>query len=58
MITVRVYHYMINYRAKQKHLLLFHVTDEKLREVLQKGKVMINQRKWILKIAHVIISMR
>ena len=34
MIAVSIYCYLIKYQAKQKHLLQFHVTNIKLREVL------------------------
>ena len=33
-IAVSIYCYLIKYRAKQKHLLPFHVTNNELREVL------------------------
>ena len=32
--AVSIYCYLIKHRAKQTHLLPFHVTDSKLREVL------------------------
>ena len=31
-IAVSIYCYVTRYRAKQKHLLLFHITSNKLRE--------------------------
>ena len=34
LITVSIYCYLIKYRAKQKQLLLHHVTNNKLKEVL------------------------
>ena len=34
LIAVSIYCYLIKYRAKQKHLLPFHVTNNKLREIL------------------------
>ena len=33
-IVVSIYCYLIKHRAKQKYLLLFHVTNSKLKEVL------------------------
>ena len=34
LIAVSIYCYLIKYRAKQKHLLPFHIKNDKLREVL------------------------
>ena len=34
LLGVSIYSYMIKYKAKQKHLLPFYVTNEKLKEVL------------------------
>ena len=34
LIPVSIYCYLIKYRAKQKHLLLFYVTNNELKEVL------------------------
>ena len=34
LIAVTIYCYLIKYKGKQKHLLLFHVTNNKLQEVL------------------------
>ena len=34
LIAVSIYCYLIKYRAKQKHLLPFHVKNDELREVL------------------------
>ena len=34
MIDVTFYYYLIKYRAKQKHVLPFHVTNNKLKQVL------------------------
>ena len=34
LLGVSIYCYMIKYKAKQKHLLPFYVTNEKLKEVL------------------------
>ena len=33
-IAVSIYCYLIKYRAKQEHLLSFHVKNNKLREIL------------------------
>ena len=35
LITVTNYGYLIKYKAKQKHLLPFHFTNNELKEVLQ-----------------------
>ena len=34
LITVSIYCYLIKYKAKQKHLLTFFVTNNKLKEIL------------------------
>ena len=34
LIVVTIYYYLIKYRAKQKHLLPFHVTNNKLKKFL------------------------
>ena len=34
LIAVSIYRYLIKYRAKQKHLLPFHVTNNKLKEIM------------------------
>ena len=34
LIAVIIYCYLIKYRAKQKHLLPFHVTSSKLKEII------------------------
>ena len=34
MIEVSIYRYLVTYRAKQKHLLPLHVTNNKLKEFL------------------------
>ena len=34
LIAVSVYCYLIKYRAKQKHLLPFHVTNNELKEII------------------------
>ena len=34
LIAVSIYCYLIKYKAKQKHLLLFYVTNNELKEVL------------------------
>ena len=34
LIAVSIYCYLIKYKAKQKHLLRFHNTNNKLREIL------------------------
>ena len=34
LITVSIYCYLIKYRAKQKHLLPFHLTNNKLKEII------------------------
>ena len=34
LIAVSIYCYLIKYRAKQKHLLPFHVTNSELKEVI------------------------
>ena len=34
LITVNIYCYLIKHRARQKHLLPFHVTNNELREIL------------------------
>ena len=41
LIAVSIYCYLIKYRAKQKHLLLFHFTNNKLQEICIKN---INQK--------------
>ena len=33
-ITISIYCYLIKYKAKQKHLLLFYVTNNELKKVL------------------------
>ena len=33
-IAVSIYHYMIKYRAKQKHLLPFQFTNKKFKEII------------------------
>ena len=34
LIAVSIYCYLIKYRAKQKHLLPFHVTNNELKEIM------------------------
>ena len=34
LIAVSIYYYLTKYKAKQKHLLPFHVTNNELKEVL------------------------
>ena len=46
-IAVSIYYYLIKYKAKQKHLLPFYVTKNKLKKfcinnILQKWKAKIN----------------
>ena len=34
LVVISIYYYLIKYRAKQKHLLPFHVTNNKLKEIM------------------------
>ena len=62
LIAVSIYCYLINYKAKQKHILPFYITNYKLKkfcidEILSKWRVKMYQKKLILKIVRVIILM-